>query len=197
MHVLPFLSSFFNSNGYFCLPPSTSTSTTLIYIKTLCFSFTNETHHQLSPQIPMPFVSGDGAAPPLVMVVEYLESSMSNDLLYKFPDNSAFDFNYAQSSIWSPLLPPPSSAARGGGRKLSFGGSGEVGLLENTKKIAGKIKRKFTDAVLNNVSRCTKMKRRRRKSFGFSPVRRRSASSTSPKVRTSFDVYKLIFFPNN
>lgn len=134
----------------------------------------------------MPFVSADGAPPPLVMVVEYLESSMSTDLLYKFPDNSAFDFDYAQSSIWSPLLPRPpvpSSAVRGGGaKKLSFG---EVGLLENTKKIASQIKRKFTDAVLNNVSRCTKMKRKRRKSFGFSPValqRRRSASSTSPKV---------------
>ncbi|KAH6822919.1 hypothetical protein C2S53_019886 [Perilla frutescens var. hirtella] len=136
----------------------------------------------------MPFISGDGAPPPLVMVVEYLETSMSKDLLYKFPDNSAFDFDYAQSSIWSPLLPrhpPPDAASRGGGRKLSYGGNDEVGLLENTKKIAAGIKRKFTDAVLNNVSRCTKMKRKRRKSIGFSPVapsRRRSPSSSSPKA---------------
>lgn len=135
----------------------------------------------------MPLISCDGAPPPLLMVVEYLESSMSNDLLYKFPDNSAFDFNYAQSSIWSPLLPraaPPGSGGGGGGgvsRKLAYE---EVGLLENTKKIAGKIKRKFTDAVLNNVSRCTKMKRRRRRSFRFSPVAPpRRLPSASPKVQ--------------
>ncbi|XP_047951901.1 uncharacterized protein LOC125197228 [Salvia hispanica] len=113
----------------------------------------------------MPLISCDGAPPPLLMVVEYLESSMSNDLLYKFPDNSALDFNYAQSSIWSPLLPRAAL--------LTYE---EVGLLENTKKIAGKIKRKFTDAVLNNVSRCIKMKRRRRRSFRFSPRRHPSPS---------------------
>ncbi|KAG6423445.1 hypothetical protein SASPL_113841 [Salvia splendens] len=130
----------------------------------------------------MPLISCDGAPPPLLMVVEYLESSMSNDLLYKFPDNSAFDFNYAQSSIWSPLLPraaPPGSDGGVVSRKLTYE---EVGLLENTKKIAGKIKRKFTDAVLNNVSRCIKMKRRRRRSFRFSPVAPpRRHPSPSPK----------------
>lgn len=39
-----------------------------------------------------------------VMVVEYLQSIMSKELLGKFPDNSAFDFDYTQSSIWSPLI---------------------------------------------------------------------------------------------
>ncbi|TQE06695.1 hypothetical protein C1H46_007761 [Malus baccata] len=38
-------------------------------------------------------------------VVEYLQPVMSNELLCKFPDNSAFDFDYSQSSIWSPLVP--------------------------------------------------------------------------------------------
>ncbi|XP_062104812.1 uncharacterized protein LOC133816199 [Humulus lupulus] len=38
-------------------------------------------------------------------VVEYLEPLMSKELLCKFPDNSAFDFDYSQSSIWSPLVP--------------------------------------------------------------------------------------------
>lgn len=48
------------------------------------------------------FLRGDrGGA---VMVVEYLQSIMSKQLLGKFPDNSAFDFDYTQSSIWSPLI---------------------------------------------------------------------------------------------
>uniref|UniRef100_A0A803QIR1 Uncharacterized protein n=1 Tax=Cannabis sativa TaxID=3483 RepID=A0A803QIR1_CANSA len=44
-------------------------------------------------------------------VVEYLEPLMSKELLCKFPDNSAFDFDYSQSSIWSPLVPRPYSHA--------------------------------------------------------------------------------------
>ncbi|XP_038898299.1 uncharacterized protein LOC120085999 [Benincasa hispida] len=43
----------------------------------------------------------------LIKVVEYLEPFMSKQLLCKFPDNSAFDFNYSQSTIWSPLVPRP------------------------------------------------------------------------------------------
>ncbi|KAJ6749474.1 hypothetical protein OIU85_000147 [Salix viminalis] len=30
---------------------------------------------------------------------------MSGELLFKFPHNSAFDFDHNQSSIWSPLVP--------------------------------------------------------------------------------------------
>lgn len=44
---------------------------------------------------------------PLIKVVEYLEPMMAKELLGKFPDNSAFDFDYTQSSIWSPLAPRP------------------------------------------------------------------------------------------
>ncbi|GER48241.1 phragmoplast orienting kinesin 2 [Striga asiatica] len=111
---------------------------------------------------------------------------MSTDLLGKFPDNSAFDFNYAQSSIWSPLLPrpPPAAAARLDlSRRLSYGETG--GFMENTKKMAAKIKRKFADTVLGNVRGCSKMKRRKRKSFGLSHAgsgRRLSSSSPSPKA---------------
>lgn len=41
----------------------------------------------------------------LIKVVEYLEPVMAKELLCKFPDNSAFDFDYSQSTIWSPLVP--------------------------------------------------------------------------------------------
>ncbi|KAL7102465.1 hypothetical protein ACP275_08G122600 [Erythranthe tilingii] len=136
---------------------------------------------------------GGGGAPfPLVMVVEYLESSMSRDLLCKFPDNSAFDFDYAQSSIWSPLLPPPTADFNSRGLELSrnllFDETDEVGLLENTKKMAVRMKKKLTDAVLDNISLCRTMKRKKKKkrnSFGFSPVpssRRLSSSSPTPKA---------------
>ncbi|XP_020600341.1 uncharacterized protein LOC110039572 [Phalaenopsis equestris] len=40
-----------------------------------------------------------------VITVEYLDPSMSRELLCKFPDDSAFGFDYSQSAIWSPLLP--------------------------------------------------------------------------------------------
>ncbi|KAG6420403.1 hypothetical protein SASPL_116930 [Salvia splendens] len=89
----------------------------------------------------MPVITCGGAPLPLFTVVEYLGPSKSND-----SDNSALEiFNYAQSSIWSPLLPPHCGA--GVSRKLTFEEEEEeVGLLKNTKKIAGKINRKFTDS---------------------------------------------------
>ncbi|KAI3763206.1 hypothetical protein L1987_53659 [Smallanthus sonchifolius] len=65
-----------------------------------------------------------GAGVANVKVVEYMLSSMSNELLCKFPDNSAFDFDYTQSSIWSPLVPHPSNPSSPGPelqRKLSYG----------------------------------------------------------------------------
>ncbi|KAG6423446.1 hypothetical protein SASPL_113842 [Salvia splendens] len=122
----------------------------------------------------MPVITCGGAPLPLFTVVEYLGPSKSNDLLRKFPDNSALEnFNYAQSSIWSPLLPPPPPPFAPGGvsRKLTFDEEEQVGLLRNTKKIAGKIKRKFTDSVLHKVGRATKMKRRGRSSLRVSPAK--------------------------
>ncbi|GFP93388.1 hypothetical protein PHJA_001483200 [Phtheirospermum japonicum] len=114
---------------------------------------------------------------------------MSKDLLSKFPDNSAFDFDYAQSSIWSPLLPwtPPNSAAFGLdlSRRLLYEETNEMGFLGNTKKMTVRIERKFTDTVFENINRCGKMKRRKRKSFELSLAgsgRRLSSSSSTPKA---------------
>ncbi|EEE61287.1 hypothetical protein OsJ_15371 [Oryza sativa Japonica Group] len=62
-----------------------------------------------------------------VVTVEYLEPSMSRGLLGMFPDSSAFDFDYSQSGIWSPLnkvprassSPPPPPRSGGGGAEGS------------------------------------------------------------------------------
>lgn len=44
--------------------------------------------------------------PPITTkIVEYLQQVMCQELLCKFPDNSAFRFDYTQSSLWSPLFP--------------------------------------------------------------------------------------------
>ncbi|XP_074569309.1 uncharacterized protein LOC141825947 [Curcuma longa] len=62
-----------------------------------------------------------------VITVEYLEPSMSLELLGKFPDNSALGFDYSQSGIWSPLLPrgrhAPASLLRSQVRKKLVYGS--------------------------------------------------------------------------
>ncbi|KAK4804105.1 hypothetical protein SAY86_003922 [Trapa natans] len=70
-------------------------------------------------------------------VVEYLEPVMSRDLLCKFPDSTAFGFDYSQSSIWSPLIPrvhvPLDSAGIITPKKLSDG-SGAVSKLRGARK---------------------------------------------------------------
>ncbi|XP_059662940.1 uncharacterized protein LOC132308751 [Cornus florida] len=115
-----------------------------------------------------------------VVVVEYLESSMSQELLCKFPDNSAFDFDYTQSSIWSPLVSrhfPPIVSIIGHGdrgssdvlqmvpmefgmsthRKLSYEEERD-GVLDNIsstdtfmKKVTTNLKKKITNSVSNNL----------------------------------------------
>ncbi|KAJ0785423.1 hypothetical protein HanOQP8_Chr02g0042961 [Helianthus annuus] len=72
-----------------------------------------ETTQQEESQTLIPINNDDdndyyGTGVTTVKVVEYMLTSMSNELLHKFPDNSAFDFDYTQSAIWSPLVPHPS-----------------------------------------------------------------------------------------
>ncbi|KVH98150.1 uncharacterized protein LOC112510957 [Cynara cardunculus var. scolymus] len=128
---------------------------------------------------------------PSVKVVEYMLSSMSNELLCKFPDNSAFDFDYTQSSIWSPLVPHPSnpsSPAPDLQRKLSYdddehGSDGMVWHSGDTstaavmmKKLTANIKDKIADSCVFSCFRIhpkigkkkmVMMKRRRNSFRGF------------------------------
>ncbi|XP_059282622.1 uncharacterized protein LOC132036323 isoform X1 [Lycium ferocissimum] len=120
------------------------------------------------------------------MVVEHLQCSMSKDLLCKFPDNSAFDFDYTQSSIWSPLVPRPLSSYRrlssGLSRKLSYKDV-SVGCIgaANFKKVTTKIKRKLSNAVTENLRECHRLKKRKKAAFDFTrlPSSSKLASTTT------------------
>ncbi|KAL5581579.1 hypothetical protein UlMin_014021 [Ulmus minor] len=101
-------------------------------------------------------------------VVEYLEPMMSKELLCKFPDNSAFDFDYSQSSIWSPLLPraySPMDLEKHSDfltpKKLNY----ELGNQNNLRKVSSKIKKKIaTTAFKVNLSVLkSKMKNKKKK----------------------------------
>ncbi|OIT03475.1 PREDICTED: uncharacterized protein LOC109226333 [Nicotiana attenuata] len=117
---------------------------------------------------------------PMVMVIEYLESSMSKRLLCKFPDNSAYDFDYSQSSIWSPLVPPPLSSSND--RTLSLGLSRKLSYEEEAAAsggVIGCIKRKFSNVLFDNLKIHHKLKKRKRKGFDFSPVPSSSKLATT------------------
>ncbi|PHU26473.1 hypothetical protein BC332_04805 [Capsicum chinense] len=115
---------------------------------------------------------------PLVMVIEHLQCSMSKDLLCKFPDNSAFDFDYTQSSIWSPLVPRPLSPHR----RLSYEdiSLGCIGAA-NFKKVTAKIKRKLSNVVTENIRECHRLKKRKKKAFDFSRLPSSSSSTPTPR----------------
>ncbi|PKA52564.1 hypothetical protein AXF42_Ash001545 [Apostasia shenzhenica] len=69
-----------------------------------------------------------------VITVEYLAPCMAEELLCKFPDISAFGFDYSQSGIWSPLLPR--------GRCRSRSNGWESRLLSQEKLIRKKKRKK-------------------------------------------------------
>ncbi|WOL04957.1 hypothetical protein Cni_G13680 [Canna indica] len=95
-----------------------------------------------------------------VITVEYMEPSMSLELLGKFPDSSAFDFDYSQSGIWSPLLPrhhlPPSLLCSQVRKKL----------LAGSPVTLRKVKGKFTSKKKKQQQRQSAM----RKKLEFSPI---------------------------
>ncbi|KAI3684445.1 hypothetical protein L6452_33669 [Arctium lappa] len=153
--------------------------------------------------------SGGSRRIPAMKVVEYMLSSMSTDLLRKFPDNSAFDFDYTQSSIWSPLVPHPSnppSPTPHLQRKLSYdvdehdgmiwhrsgcSGGGETGIRTTgvaMKKLTANIKGKIADScvfscfkIQSKIGKKKKMmmKRKRGGLRGFDQLESVSISSDS------------------
>lgn len=87
-------------------------------------------------------------------VVEYLVPKMSNELLCKFPDNSAYDFDYSQSTIWSPLLPrhySPMDFDLMTPKKLSYDMG--LGATYSVKKVGSKLRKKFTPKAFKKNAR--------------------------------------------
>ncbi|MCL7033239.1 hypothetical protein MKW94_029835 [Papaver nudicaule] len=69
---------------------------------------------------------------------------MATNLLCKFPDNSAFDFDYSQSGIWSPLL------HRGGGPiKLKTSISVDSSSDDMRKKLLDDVEEEEEENLLN------------------------------------------------
>ncbi|KAK7842734.1 hypothetical protein CFP56_013444 [Quercus suber] len=117
-------------------------------------------------------------------VVYYLKKLMSKELLCKFPDkSSAFDFDYTQSSIWSPLVPRAYSAmdldsdfedldfVTPTNRKISFGGGAMV-LSNKTKfmKVTYNIKKMLNIYLNLNVLKMKHMHKNKTKASEFSPT---------------------------
>ncbi|KAJ9559533.1 hypothetical protein OSB04_004693 [Centaurea solstitialis] len=130
--------------------------------------------------------TGHGGFPP-VKVVEYMLSSMSDELLCKFPDNSAFDFDYTQSSIWSPLVPHPSNPSSPAlpdlQKTLSFdddggeifgGGEASGSAAVMVKKLTDNLKHKIADSCVfscfqihGKIGKKKVIVKRRRSRLGF------------------------------
>ncbi|VFQ70413.1 unnamed protein product [Cuscuta campestris] len=123
-----------------------------------------------------------------VITVEYLETARSRDLLSKFPDNSAFDFDYSQSAIWSPLVPRHLIPVSGG-RNLGSGPRRELAYEEaavNFREATANFRRKLLDSVICNVDYRRAMRKRKKmmkKDFDFSPIGSSSklAAASTPR----------------
>lgn len=139
-----------------------------------------------------------------VVVVEYLQSIMCEQLVGKFPDNSAFDFDYTQSSIWSPLIQrrqgqdldiqvlSKSLSPTVLERKLKYDEDDCDEMWENEtsgkcvttsvsiNKLTASFNKKIGINVFDSFKIYTKLKKTiRKKGFGFSAA----AAASSPKPR--------------
>ncbi|XLR60197.1 hypothetical protein S83_010869 [Arachis hypogaea] len=89
-------------------------------------------------------------------VVEYLVPLMGLELLCKFPDNSAYDFDYSRSTIWSPLLPRPYSPMDFDlitPTKLSFTNSKFFRPRSSAIKVASKLRKKLNLDFIKNKNK--------------------------------------------
>ncbi|KAG9157153.1 hypothetical protein Leryth_025714 [Lithospermum erythrorhizon] len=110
----------------------------------------------------MDYYEGGGGGS--VIVVEYLEPSMSKGLLTKFPDNSAFDFDYTQSSIWSPVVKRKFNATNSTFKATTFHA----------------LKSKFNAAVFDNFQQKINFNNKPNNALGFH-YSQLSSSSQTPK----------------
>lgn len=118
-------------------------------------------------------------------VVEYLEPLMSLELLCKFPDNSAYDFDYSQSTIWSPLVPRPYNTTP---IDLDLVTPIKLSYEINThgrcsvNKVGSKLRKKFTSKAFNIKHKTNNM------ASHFSPTPSRIKAACNPII------YKVLFF---
>ncbi|XP_062153366.1 uncharacterized protein LOC133861593 [Alnus glutinosa] len=113
---------------------------------------------------------------PTTKTVEYLLPLMSKELLYKFPDNSAFDFDYTQSSIWSPLVTRAYSPMDLDfdldfitPRKLSFGM--DLDKKNKLRKVSSNIKKNISTTAFKVNLNLLKMKSKKKMMASeFSPT---------------------------
>ncbi|KAI4305549.1 hypothetical protein L6164_028909 [Bauhinia variegata] len=129
-------------------------------------------------------IPGTGTA----KVVEYLLPLMASELLCKFPDNSAYDFDYSQSTIWSPLVPRayrPLDLEPITPMDLSHEMGLELGAKSRGKKVSSKLRNKFATTALNlNLDFLKSKKKNKKKKMGsdLSPTPPRIKSTCNPSV---------------
>lgn len=117
-------------------------------------------------------------------VVEYLHPFMSLELLCKFPDNSAYDFDYSQSTIWSPLIPRPYTPMDFDlitPKKLSYDMG--LGAKCSVKKVGSKLRKKFTATSVNlNIDFIKKKNKNKKIASDLSPTPPRIKGSCNPII---------------
>lgn len=125
-------------------------------------------------------------------VVQYVDPLMEKELLSKFPDSySEFDFDYSQSSIWSPLVPrrynfnfpvlelkTPSPKKKKLSISNGFGGGGFKMMRKSAiKRVTANIKKNITTTtaaalnlnLVNNIK--NKKKTTMKKELSSTPIK--------------------------
>ncbi|ERN14956.1 hypothetical protein AMTRI_Chr02g213700 [Amborella trichopoda] len=111
------------------------------------------------------------------ITIHYLDQATSMKLLSKFPDASAYDFDYQQSGIWSPLPPHPFSGGPFSENPLL---PPDISLLLSEKPNLGKTKRLLAPegSAQNLMEKFRKVKKEKRK-------KKASLSSPAPVNRVT------------